>query len=97
MKIIPIFDRVLVKRLAADTKSFGGILLAGSMTKEPTRGKVLAVGPGTMLKNGKLRPLEIKVGDVVVFTKTFQLKIEMIDNEEYILMKEKFIVATIEE
>ncbi len=90
-------DRVLVKRIEQDTESSGGILLTGSLTKEPTRGTVLAVGIGTVLKNGDLRPLDIKVGDIVVFTQTFELKIEFFEGEEYILMQEKHIVATIEE
>lgn len=95
-KITPLHDRVLIKRIDKDTESAGGIILTGSMTKDSTRGTVLAVGSGLVLENGEQRPLDLKVGDVVIFTLSFELKIELIKGEEYLIMREKDIVATIE-
>ncbi|MCK5818731.1 MAG: co-chaperone GroES [Psychromonas sp.] len=95
-KITPLHDRVLIKRIDKDTESAGGIILTGSMTKDSTRGTVLAVGSGLVLENGEQRPLDLKVGDVVIFTLSFELKIELIKGDEYLIMREKDIVATIE-
>ena len=68
MKLQPLGDRIVVKRLASEEKTAGGILLPDTAKNKPQRGKVLAVGPGKQLKDGTRRPLQVKVGDTVLFT-----------------------------
>ena len=95
MKIIPLHDRILVKRIDKDTKSSGGILLTGSLTKDSTRATVIAVGSGLILEDGTQRPIDLKVGDVVMFTASYELKVELVKGEEYLVMRESDIDATI--
>jgi len=95
MKIIPLHDRILVKRIDKDTKSSGGILLTGSITKDSTRATVIAVGSGLVLEDGTQRPIDLKVGDVVMFTASYELKVELVKGEEYLVMRESDIDATI--
>lgn len=68
MNLKPIGDRIVIQRLAADEKTSGGIILPDSAQKKPAKGKVIAVGPGRVLKDGTRRGLQIKAGDVVLFT-----------------------------
>ena len=68
MNLKPIADRLIVERTAAAEKSAGGILLPDNAKNKPQRGTVLAVGPGKMLKTGERQPMQLKVGDVVLFT-----------------------------
>ena len=65
----PLSDRVIVKNLAADEKSAGGIILPDTAKERPQRGEIIAVGPGRVLDDGKLVPMEVKVGDKVLFSK----------------------------
>ena len=95
MKIKPLHDRILVKRIDKDTKSSGGILLTGSLTKDSTRATVIAVGSGLILEDGTQRPIDLKVGDVVMFTASYELKVELVKGEEYLVMRESDIDATI--
>ncbi|MCK5498255.1 MAG: co-chaperone GroES, partial [Gammaproteobacteria bacterium] len=69
MNIRPLQDRVVVKRMEEETTSAGGIVLPDSATEKPIRGEVLALGPGKTLDSGEKRPLEVKVGDTVLFGK----------------------------
>ena len=80
MSIRPLHDRVILKRTEQETKSAGGIVLTGSAAEKSTRGKVIAVGNGRILENGEVRPLDVKVGDTVIFSEGYGLKTEKIDN-----------------
>ncbi|SNC58864.1 co-chaperone GroES [Sodalis endosymbiont of Henestaris halophilus] len=96
MKIRPIHDHVIVKRKEVEAKSAGGIVLTGSAAGKSTRGEVLAVGNGRILKNGKVKALDVKVGDNVIFNDGYDVKIEKIDNEEVLIMSESDILAIVE-
>lgn len=95
MKIRPLQDRVVVRRKEEETKSAGGIVLPGSAAEKPAQGEVLAVGPGRILDNGEKRPVDIKVGDTVVFGKYASNTIK-IDNEELLILSENEIYGVIE-
>ena len=68
MKVKPLGDRIVVQRFEAEDKTSGGILLPDTAKNKPQKGKVLSVGPGKMLKDGSRRPLQVKVGDTILFT-----------------------------
>jgi len=95
MNIRPLQDRVIVKRMEEETTSAGGIVLPDSATEKPIRGEVLAVGPGKILDSGDKRPLDIKVGDTVLFGKYSGTEIK-IDDEELLVMREEDIMGVIE-
>jgi len=96
MKIRPLHDRVIIKREEIESKSAGGIVLTGSAASKSTRGKVLAVGNGRILENGEKKPLDVKVGDVVIFSDGYSVKTEKIDNNEVLIMSESDILAIVE-
>ncbi|MFP3013822.1 MAG: co-chaperone GroES [Arsenophonus sp. NC-PG7-MAG3] len=96
MKIRPLHDRVIIKREEAEAKSAGGIVLTGSAASKSTRGKVLAVGNGRILENGENKPLDVKVGNTVIFNDSYSVKTEKIDNEEVLIMSESDILAIVE-
>ena len=93
MSIRPLHDRVIVKRKEVETKSAGGIVLTGSAAAKSTRGEIIAVGKGRILENGTVQPLDVKVGDIVIFN---GVKTEKIDNEEVLIMSESDILAIVE-
>ena len=95
MNIRPLQDRVIVKRVEEETTSAGGIVLPDSATEKPIRGEVLAVGPGKILDNGEKRPLEVKVGDTVLFGKYSGTEVKL-DEEELLVMREEDIMGVIE-
>jgi len=95
MNIRPLQDRVIVKRMEEETTSAGGIVLPDSATEKPIRGEVLAVGPGKVLDNGDKRPLDVNVGDTVLFGKYSGTEIK-IDDEEHLVMREEDIMGVIE-
>lgn len=95
MKIRPLHDRVLVKRLEAETKSSGGIVIPDTAAEKPIRGEVVAVGKGKLLENGEVRPLDIKNGDRILFGKYSGTEVK-IDGEEYLVMREDDVMAVIE-
>ncbi|EOD8836384.1 co-chaperone GroES [Enterobacter hormaechei] len=95
MSIRPLHDRVIVKRKEVETKSAGGIVLTGSAAKS-TRGEIIAVGKGRILENGTVQPLDVKVGDIVIFNDGYGVKSEKIDNEEVLIMSESDILAIVE-
>ncbi|VAX76201.1 co-chaperone GroES [Buchnera aphidicola] len=97
MKLRPLHDRVIVKRNEAELKSAGGIVLTGSAAGKSTRGIVLSTGNGRILENGTIKPLDVKVGDVVIFNEGYGAKTETIDNEEVLILTESDILAVIEE
>ncbi len=95
MNIRPLQDRVIVKRMEEETTSSGGIVLPDSATEKPIRGEVIAVGPGKILDNGEKRPLEVKVGDTVLFGKYSGTEVKL-DEEELLVMREEDIMGVIE-
>ena len=95
MNIRPLQDRVIVKRMEEETTSSGGIVLPDSATEKPIRGEVIAVGPGKILDNGEKRPLEVKVGDTVLFGKYSGTEVKL-DDEELLVMREEDIMGVIE-
>ncbi|CAL4317770.1 10 kDa chaperonin [Buchnera aphidicola (Neophyllaphis podocarpi)] len=97
MKIRPLHDRVIVKRKEVESKSAGGIVLTGSAAGKSTRGKVVAVGNGRVLDNGNIKPLDVKLGDTVIFNEGYGAKTEKIDNEEVLILTESDILAIVEE
>lgn len=92
MKIRPLYDRVVIRRQDEETKTAGGIVLPGSAAEKPSRGEVLSVGNGRMLDNGELRPLQVKVGDKVVFSQYGGNTVK-IDGEELLIMSETDILG----
>jgi chaperonin GroES len=96
MSIRPLHDRVILKRTEKETKSAGGIVLTGSAAEKSTRGEVIAVGKGRILENGDVRPLDVKVGDTVIFSEGYGLKTEKIEGEEVLILSENDILAIIE-
>ncbi len=95
MNIRPLQDRVIVKRMEEETTSAGGIVLPDSATEKPIRGEVLAVGPGKILDSGDKRPLDINVGDTVLFGKYSGTEVK-INDEELLVMREEDIMGVIE-
>ncbi|PST68083.1 co-chaperone GroES [Shewanella algae] len=96
MNIRPLHDRVIVKRLEVESTSAGGIVLTGSAAEKSTRGEVLAVGNGRILENGDIKPLDVKVGDVVIFNEGYGVKKEKIDSEEVLILSEADLMAVVE-
>jgi len=95
MKIRPLQDRVVVRRKEEETKTAGGIVLPGSAAEKPAQGEVIAVGPGRILENGEKRPIDLKVGDTVVFGKYASNTIK-IDAEELLILSESEIYGVVE-
>lgn len=95
MKIRPLHDRVLVKRLDEEKTSPGGIVIPDSATEKPILGKVIAVGNGKVLDNGELRALAVKKGDKVLFGKYGGTEVK-IDGEEYLVLREDDIMGVVE-
>ncbi|GIU38624.1 co-chaperone GroES [Shewanella colwelliana] len=96
MNIRPLHDRVIVKRSEVESKSAGGIVLTGSAAEQSTRGVVLAVGNGRILENGSVQPLDVKVGDTVIFNEGYGVKKEKIDGEEVLILSEADLMAVVE-
>lgn len=94
MNIRPLHDRVIVKRVEEETTTAGGIVLPGSAAEKPSQGKVLAVGNGKPLDNGQVRPMDVKVGDKVLFGKYAGNEVK-VDGEELIVMREEDIMAVL--
>jgi chaperonin GroES len=97
MQIKPLGDRVVIRRFEAEEKTAGGILLPDTAKNKPQRGKVLAVGPGRLTKDGKYQPLDIKEGDTVLFTTWAGDEFKSLgSNDEVVLMRADDILAVIE-
>jgi len=96
MAIQPLGDRILVKLLEKEEKSPGGIILPDTAKEKPQEGKVVAVGKGRMLEDGTIRPLEVKVGDTVLFAKYSGTEVKQ-GNEEFLILKEEDILALVKE
>jgi chaperonin GroES len=95
MKIRPLHDRILVKRLEEETKTSGGLFIPDSAKEKPIQAKVIAVGAGKLDKNGKLIPLDVKAGDKVLFSKYSGSEIK-IDGEEHLIMREDDLLAILD-
>jgi chaperonin GroES len=95
MKIRPLHDRVIVKRLEEERTSPGGIVIPDTAAEKPIQGKVIAVGKGKILESGEVRPLDVKVGDKVLFGKYSGTEVKM-DGDELVVMREEDIMAVIE-
>lgn len=96
MKIRPLHDRVVVRRKEEEEKTAGGILLPGSAKEKPNEGEVVAVGIGRILDNGEIRPVDVSVGDIVVFGKYAGSDTIEIDGEELVILSEGDIKAVVE-
>jgi chaperonin GroES len=95
MKVRPLHDRIIVKRMEGEQKTKGGIIIPDTAQEKPIEGKIIAVGNGKTLENGKILPLEVKKGDKVLFGKYAGTEIK-IDGEEHLIMREEDIIAIIE-
>ena len=95
MKFRPLHDRVVVKRIDADEKTAGGIIIPDTAKEKPQTGEVIAVGPGGRDETGKLTPLDVKAGDHVLFGKWSGTEVKL-DGVDYLIMKESDIMGILE-
>jgi len=95
MKIRPLHDRLIVKRLEEEEKTKGGIIIPDTAKEKPIEGKVIAVGEGRIKKDGKKIPMEVKKGDRILFAKYAGTEVK-IDGEEHLMMKEDDVLAIVE-
>jgi len=95
MKFRPLHDRVVVKRIDAEAKTAGGIIIPDTAQEKPQTGEVVAVGPGGRDENGKLIPIDIKKGDRILFGKWSGTEIKL-DGVEYLIMKESDVMGVLE-
>ena len=94
MKIRPLHDRVIVKRIEEERKTAGGIVIPDNATEKPDQGEVLAIGTGKVMDDGKVRPLAVKVGDRVLFGKYSGSSVKM-DGDELLVMREEDIMGVV--
>jgi len=95
MKIRPLHDRVIVKRVEEERKTASGIVIPDSATEKPDQGEVKAVGPGKRDENGKVIPMDLKVGDRVLFGK-YSGQVVKVDGDELLVMREEDIMGVVE-
>jgi chaperonin GroES len=95
MKIRPLHDRIIVKRLEEDRTSPGGIAIPDTATEKPNHGKVVAVGKGKILENGHVRPCDLKVGDQILFGKYGGTEVR-VEGEDLLVMREDDVMAVTE-
>ncbi len=95
MKIRPLQDRLIVKRVEEEEKTKGGIIIPDTAKEKPIEGKVLAVGNGKVLEDGKVRPLDIKAGDRILFGKYAGTEVK-IEGEEHLILREEDVLGVIE-
>ncbi|MDR6951092.1 chaperonin GroES [Ancylobacter sp. 3268] len=96
MKFRPLHDRVVVKRVDAEEKTAGGIIIPDSAKEKPSQGEIVAVGPGARDEAGKLVPLDVKAGDRVLFGKWSGTEVKL-DGVDYLIMKESDILGIVED
>ncbi len=94
MKIRPLHDRIIVKRIPEEEKTKGGILIPDTAKEKPLEGRIVAVGNGKVLEDGRLRPLEVKAGDRVLFVKHAGNEIQL-DGEEHLMLREEDILGVV--
>ena len=92
MKFRPLHDRVVVKRLDAEEKTAGGIIIPDTAQEKPMEGEIVAVGPGARSEDGKIHPLDVKAGDRVLFGKWSGTEIKL-DGEEFLIMREEEVLG----
>ncbi|MFT3836212.1 MAG: co-chaperone GroES [Myxococcaceae bacterium] len=95
MKIRPLQDRLIIKRVAEENKTKGGIIIPDSAKEKPLEGKVVAVGNGKVQEDGKIRPLDIKAGDRILFSKYAGTEIK-IEGEDHLILREEDVLGVIE-
>ena len=95
MKIRPLHDRILVKRLDEETKTSGGLFIPDSAKEKPIQAKVIAVGAGKRDKDGKVIPLDVKAGDKVLFSKYSGTEVK-IDGDEHLIMRKEDLLAILD-
>ena len=95
MSFRPLHDRVLVRRVEAEEKTAGGIIIPDTAKEKPQEGEVIAVGPGTLNDRGELRPLDVKAGDRILFGKWSGTEVKL-NNEELLIMKESDVMGILE-
>jgi chaperonin GroES len=95
MKVVPLNDKIVVKRLEAEEKTAGGIVLPDTAKEKPKQGKVLSLGDGKLLENGKRASFQVREGDRVLFTSYAGNEVNL-DGEEYLIMTEDDILAVVE-
>ena len=95
MAFRPLHDRILVRRIEADEKTAGGIIIPDTAKEKPQEGEVIAVGPGSRDESGKLVPLDVKTGDLILFGKWSGTEVK-IDGEDLLIMKESDIMGIVE-
>ena len=95
MKFRPLYDRILVERVESEETTKGGIIVPDTAKEKPQQGKIIAVGQGKRLENGKLIPLEVKAGDTILFGKYSGSEIT-IESNEYLIMKEDDVLGLVE-
>lgn len=95
MKIRPLHDRVIVRRLDEERKTPGGIVIPDTAKEKPIQGEVIAVGTGKILEDGKVRPLDVKVGDKILFGKYSGTEVK-VGTEELLVMREEDIMGVVE-
>ncbi len=96
MKLRPLHDRVIVKRVDEETTSPGGIVIPDSAAEKPSRGEVIAVGNGKLLDNGDVRPLSLKKGDTVLFGKYSGTEVK-VEGEDILVMREDDVIAVLDD
>jgi chaperonin GroES len=96
MNFRPLHDRVLVRRVAAEEKTAGGIIVPDTAKEKPQEGEVIAVGAGTLNEKGELRPLDVRAGDRILFGKWSGTEVKL-DNEELLIMKESDVMGILED
>jgi len=95
MNLRPLQDRIIVKRVEEETKTAGGLFIPETAKEKPQRGEIVAVGNGKKTEDGKVLPLDVKVGDVVLFGKYAGTEIK-VDGEDFLMMREDDILAVVE-
>jgi chaperonin GroES len=95
MKIRPLHDRIIVKRLEEERKTASGIVIPDTAAEKPDQGEVLAIGKGKLLEDGKVRPLDLKVGDKILFGKYSGQSVKVKD-EELLVMREEDVMGVLE-
>jgi chaperonin GroES len=95
MKIRPLQDRLIIKRVAEETKTKGGLFIPDTAKEKPLEGKVVAVGNGKVLEDGKVRAMDIKAGDTILFSKYAGTEIKL-DGEDHLILREEDVLGVVE-
>jgi chaperonin GroES len=95
MNIRPLQDRLIIKRVAEENKTKGGLFIPDTAKEKPLEGKVIAVGNGKVLENGSVRPMDIKPGDTILFSKYAGTEIKL-DGEDHLILREEDVLGVIE-